>query len=312
MDKIAVCIPCYNEEKTIRKVVTDFKRVLPNATIYVYNNNSTDKTVQEAVKAGAVVRHEYQQGKGNVVRRMFREIDADCYLLVDGDGSHPSESAPQMVDLILTSGIDMVMGDRLSTTYATENKRPFHTFGNKLVLKVINLLFRAHIKDVMTGYRAFSYAFVKTFPILSKGFEIETEMTIHALDKNIAFKQIPIQHKDRPRGNPSKLNTYTDGIKVLLMIFKLVWLYKPFLFWGGISLGLTLLSFVFLIPVLVAYFETGLVQRFPTLIVCVFTFIAALQAFFTGMILENIVHKNRQDFELELIKTEQRRKKKNS
>ena len=304
MDKIAILIPCYNEEKTIKKVVTDFKKALPEATIYVYDNNSTDKTAKQAKEAGAVVRHEYKQGKGNVIRRMFREIMAECYIMADGDDTYPADFARQMTDLVLNRHVDMVVGDRLSSTYTTENKRPFHNFGNFLVRKSINILFHSDIKDIMTGYRAFSYNFVKSFPVLSRGFEIETEMSIHAIDKNMATENVVIEYRDRPEGSISKLNTYTDGIKVLLTIFKLYRIYKPFWFWGMVSAFLFLLSCGFMIPVLIEYFKTGLVARFPTLIVCGFTFIAAIQSFFTGMILENIVHKNKQDFELELYKLE--------
>ena len=215
MEKIAILIPCYNEEKTITKVINDFQKHLPDATIYVYDNNSTDKTSKLAASAGAIVRHEYQQGKGNVIRRMFREIDAECYLIVDGDDTYPAENSPEMVRYVLEQNVDLVIGDRLSSTYFQENKRPFHNFGNSLVRKSINMLFHTDIKDVMTGYRAFSYLFVKTFPVLSEGFEIETEMTIHAVDKNMAIRNIIIEYRDRPCGSESILNTVSDGIKVL-------------------------------------------------------------------------------------------------
>lgn len=215
MDKIAVLVPCYNEGKTIEKVVTDFKRVLPEAVIYVYDNNSTDGTAEIAAKAGAVVRHEYYQGKGNVIRRMFQEVDAECYLMVDGDDTYPAESAREMADKVLERNVDMVVGDRLSSTYFEENKRPFHNFGNSIVRWGINTFFKNDIKDIMTGYRAFSYRFVKTFPVLSKGFEIETEMSIHAIDKNMFVENVVIDYRDRPEGSVSKLNTYSDGIKVI-------------------------------------------------------------------------------------------------
>ena len=300
MDKIAVLIPCYNESQTIEKVVTDFKRALPDAVVYVYDNNSTDNTAEIAAAAGAVVRHEYQQGKGNVIRRMFRDIDAQCYLMVDGDDTYPAEFAPEMAAKVLERNVDMVVGDRLSSTYFEENKRPFHNFGNSLVRWSINKLFHNDIKDIMTGYRAFSYQFVKTFPVLSQGFEIETEMTIHASDKNMFMENVVIEYRDRPEGSESKLNTYSDGMKVLLTIAGLFRNYKPMAFFGAISIILMLLGVVFLIPVLVEYANTGLAERFPTLIVCGFVFLTAIISFFSGMILQTIAHKNRQDFEMEL------------
>ena len=219
--KIAVLIPCYNESKTIEKVVKDYKEVLPEADIYVYDNNSSDKTDEIAKKAGAIVKYEYKQGKGNVIRTMFKDIDADCYLMIDGDDTYPKENAREMCELILEGKADMVIGDRLSSTYFTENKRPFHNFGNVLVRSLINNLFNSNVRDIMTGYRAFSYEFVKTFPVLSKGFEIETEMTIHALDKNFSLKEIAVEYRDRPAGSESKLNTFSDGFKVLKTIGRL-------------------------------------------------------------------------------------------
>ena len=302
MDKIAVLIPCYNEAVTVAKVVTDFKRVLPEATVYVYDNNSTDGTAEIAEKAGAVVRHEYQQGKGNVIRRMFAEIDAECYVMADGDDTYPAEFAREMADKVLLRQTDMVVGDRLSGTYFEENKRPFHNLGNSLVRKSINILFKNHIKDIMTGYRAFSYRFVKTFPVLSKGFEIETEMSIHAVDKNMAMENLVIDFRDRPKGSISKLNTYSDGLKVLRTIARLFRTYRPGTYFGLIALVLALLSLGFLIPILVEFGKTGLVPRYPTLIVCGFVMIAALQAFFSGQILKTIYQKNRQDFEMNLIR----------
>lgn len=298
MDKIAVLIPCYNEEKTIEKVVKDFKKSLPEAVIYVYDNNSQDKTVELAEKAGAVVRHEYQQGKGNVIRRMFREVDAECYVMTDGDDTYPAEYAPEMCHLILEKHVDMVVGDRLSTTYFTENKRRFHNFGNSIVRGSVNLLFRSKIKDIMTGYRAFSYNFVKTFPVLSKGFEIETEMTIHAVDKNMYVENVAVDYRDRPDGSVSKLNTYSDGIKVLLMIIKLFKNYRPAMFFGLLSLILFLLSAVFFFPVFITYLQTGLVEKFPTLITCGISVLAALISLFTGLLLDTINKKDRQDFEM--------------
>ena len=301
MDKIAVLIPCYNEALTIEKVVTDWKTALPEATIYVYNNNSKDDTAAIAEKAGAVVRNEYKQGKGNVIRRMFREIDAECYVMVDGDDTYPADCAREMVDKVLYRNVDMVIGDRLSSTYFEENKRPFHNLGNTVVRGSINLLFGSDIKDIMTGCRAFSYQFVKSFPVLSKGFEIETEMSIYAIDRNMFLENVIIPYRDRPEGSESKLNTYSDGIKVLLTIAKLFRVYKPLAFFGSIALVLMLLAVGFFIPVLVEFVQTGLVPKFPTLIACGFVGIAAIQSFFTGLLLESIRHKNKQDFEMDLI-----------
>ena len=300
MDRIAVLIPCYNESKTIQKVVTDFKKVLPEAVVYVYDNNSTDHTDEIAREAGAVVRYEYQQGKGNVIRRMFREIDAECYIMADGDDTYPAEFAPEMAEKVLNKKVDMVVGDRLSSTYFTENKRPFHNFGNSLVRKAINVMFKTEIKDIMTGYRAFSYQFVKSFPVLSKGFEIETEMSIHAVDKNMLLDNVIIEYRDRPEGSESKLNTYSDGFKVLKTIGRLFKNYKPLSFFGTISAILMVLALIFFIPVFSTYLKIGQVPNFPTLIVCGFAVLAAIQSLFSGMILQNIVQKNRQDFEMEL------------
>lgn len=300
MDKIAVLIPCYNEAKTVEKVVKDFKAVLPEAVIYVYDNNSTDDTAMLAERAGAIVRHEYQQGKGNVIRRMFRDIDAECYIMTDGDDTYPAEFAREMADRVLRKNVDMVVGDRLSSTYFTENKRPFHNFGNSLVRKAINLMFRTEIKDIMTGYRAFSYQFVKSFPVLSRGFEIETEMSIHAVDKNMLLDNVIIEYRDRPEGSESKLNTYSDGLKVIRTIIRLFRNYKPMAFFGSMAAVLVLLAAIFFIPVFVEYIQTGQVPNFPTLIVCGFAALAAIQAFFSGLILQNVVQKNRQDFEMEL------------
>lgn len=301
MDKIAVLIPCYNEAKTIEKVVTDFRKILPEAVIYVYDNNSSDDTALIAEKAGAVVKHEYQQGKGNVIRRMFREIDAECYIMTDGDDTYPAEFAPKMAEKVLERNVDMVVGDRLSSTYFEENKRPFHNFGNDLVRKSINFLFKNNIKDIMTGYRAFSYQFVKTFPILSKGFEIETEMSIHSVDKNMFVENVVINYRDRPEGSESKLNTYSDGMKVLMTIFRLFRTYKPMKFFGMIALILACLSVGFFVPILMEYSRTGLVPNFPTLFVCGFVMLAAIQSFFSGLILQTLRQKERQDFEARLI-----------
>ncbi len=309
MDKIAVLIPCYNESLTVAKVVTDWKTALPEATIYVYDNNSKDGTAEIAAAAGAVVRHEYQQGKGNVIRRMFREIDAEVYLMVDGDDTYPADCAREMADLVLNKQSDMVIGDRLSSTYFTENKRRFHNFGNSIVRFGINTLFHSNIRDVMTGCRAFSFDFVKTFPVLSAGFEIETEMTIHALDKNMKIDHVIIPYRDRPEGSESKLNTVSDGMKVLRTILTLHRNYKPYSFFGIISAILAALSVGFFIPILITYIKTGLVPNFPTLIVCGFTAIAALLSFFSGLQLQNAVQKNKQDFELERIKVNARYRK---
>lgn len=309
MDKIAILIPCYNESLTVEKVVREWKQALPEAVVYVYDNNSTDNTAELAEQAGAIVRHEYQQGKGNVIRRMFREIDAQVYVMVDGDDTYPADRAQEMVDLVLNYQSDMVVGDRLSSTYFTENKRPFHNFGNTVVRFGINTLFHSNVSDIMTGCRAFSFEFVKTFPVLSAGFEIETEMTIHALDKNMKIDNVVVPYRDRPVGSESKLNTVSDGIKVLGTIFRLHRSYKPYSFFSLISALLMVLAVAFFIPVLITYLKTGLVPNFPTLIVCGFTVVAALQSFFTGLQLQNSVQKNKQDFEMERIKVNWRYRK---
>lgn len=312
MDRIALLIPCYNEEKTIGKVIADAKKHIPEAVIYVYDNNSTDSTVKIAKEAGAIVRYEHQQGKGNVIRRMFREIDADCYLMTDGDDTYPLEYAKEMAEKVLENQVDMVVGDRLSSTYFTENKRPFHNMGNSLVRSSINWLFDCDIKDIMTGYRAFSYNFAKTFPVLSKGFEIETEMTIHAVNNNMAIDNVIVEYRDRPEGSVSKLNTYSDGFKVLFTIVRLFRNYKPFKFFTLISAVLAALSIGFFIPVLVAYVRTGMVDKFPTLFVCCFVMLAAIQSFFAGLILSNDAMRSRRDFEfrLNLIEAVKRQKEK--
>lgn len=313
MDKVAVLIPCYNEEQTIAKVVRDVRNALPEATVYVYNNNSTDRTAELAEAAGAIVRHEYQQGKGNVIRRMFREIDAECYLMIDGDDTYPLGCAGEMVRRVMEHHADMVVGDRLSSTYFTENKRPFHNFGNSLMRTGINRLFHADIKDIMTGYRALSYEFVKTFPVFSKGFEIETEMTIHAVNYNMQVENVVVEYRDRPEGSVSKLNTYSDGAKVIHKMLQLYRNYKPLRFFGSFCLLLVLLAVVLMLPVFSEYFKTGLVPRFPTLIVCGFMVLAGIQSFFAGMILEVLAAKDRRDFEYRLarISGEKRRKKEN-
>lgn len=297
MDKIAVLIPCFNEEKTIKKVVNDVKSALPEAVVYVYDNNSTDRTAELAVEAGAVLRHEYRQGKGNVIRRMFREIDAQCYLMIDGDDTYPLDCAKELVDKVLNYNADMVVGDRLSSTYFTENKRPFHNFGNTLMRTSINSLFHTDIKDIMTGYRAFSYEFVKTFPVVSSGFEIETEMTIHAVNYNLQVENVVVQYRDRPEGSESKLNTFRDGMRVIRKMLQLYKNYRPIRFFGLIALLLVLVALALFVPILGEYLDTGLVPRFPTLIVCGFMVLAGIQSLFAGMILDGTVAKDRRDFE---------------
>lgn len=306
MDNIAVLIPCYNEAKTIEKVVTDFRKVLPEAIVYVYDNNSTDDTAVLAEHAGAVVRKERIQGKGNVIRRMFGEIDARVYVMVDGDDTYPAEHAPAMVDLVLYQQSDMVIGDRLSGTYYTENKRPFHNFGNSFMQKRINALFGSSIRDILTGYRAFSYRFVKTFPVLSQGFEIETEMTIQAIDKNMVIDNIVIDYRSRPADSESKLITVKDGIRIIMTMQRMYRNYRPLEYFGKRAFFLAALSVAFFLPVLGDWFATGLVERFPTLIVCGFVFIAAIMSLFCGLLLDTIRQKHRQDFEHELTRAEER------
>ena len=306
MDKIAVLIPCYNEEKTIEKVVKDFQTDLPEATIYVYDNNSNDKTCEIASKTGAILRYEKKQGKGNVVRTMFREIDAECYILVDGDDTYSTKDSKKMCEKVLNEKTDMVIGDRLSSTYFQENKRPFHNIGNLLVKKLINRIYKSNIRDVMTGYRAFSYKFVKTFPILYKGFEIETEMTIHALDKNLNIENMIIGYKNRSEGSKSKLHTYSDGAKVIKAIGSLYKNYRPFSFFSWLSVLFFLVGTLLLIPVLIEYSNTGLVPRMPTFLASVFFYICMLQSFFVGLILQTISKKNKQDFEMKLNEYEEK------
>ena len=308
MDKVAVLIPCYNEEQTVSKVIEDVKEALPEARIYVYDNNSTDDTAKLAAQAGAIVRREYKQGKGNVLRRMFREIDAQCYLMIDGDDTYPLDCAREMVDKVLCRNADMVVGDRLSSTYFTENKRPFHNFGNSLMRMGINGLFGSDIKDIMTGYRALSYEFVKTFPVFSKGFEIETEMTIHAVNYNMQVDNVVVEYRDRPEGSVSKLNTYSDGLKVLRKMLQLYKNHKPLPFFGGLGLILILIALIFMLPIIGVYLDTGLVPRFPTLIVCGFMVLAGIQSFFSGMILEVMAAKDKKDFEYRLNRIHENRK----
>lgn len=299
--KIAVLLPCYNEASTIAKVVTDFRAALPEADIYVYDNNSTDGTAQVAQQAGAIVRHEPVQGKGNVIRRMFREVEADCYLMADGDDTYPAEQARQMVSPILEEHVDMVIGDRLSSTYFEQNKRPFHNGGNRVVRWLIRRFWHTDIHDIMTGYRAFSRTFVKNFPVMSGNFEIETEMTIHALDRRFLLREVPVAYRDRPQGSVSKLNTFSDGISVLKTIVLLYKEYRPLRFFSWLAAFLTLAGVLLLIPVLVEYFHTGLVPRFPTLIVSMFLLLAALLSLFTGLCLDVIVTKDRKNYELRLL-----------
>ena len=301
MDKVAVLIPCYNEGKTVKKVVEDFRKVLPEAKIYVYDNNSTDDTVEKAKEAGAIVRFERKQGKGNVIRTMFREINALSYIMVDGDDTYPAENAPEMIDLVLNEKVDMVIGDRLSSTYFTENKRKFHNFGNILVRKLINQIYRSDIRDVMTGYRAFSYNFVKTFPVLSKGFELETEMTIHCLDKNLNIRNCIVEYRDRPQGSSSKLNTIQDGCKVLRTIVSFYKNYKPLSFFTLLAAGMFAIGTAFLIVVLNEFFQIGLVNHLPSFIACIFFYLAGVHSTFVGIQLDTACKKTKQDFEMRLM-----------
>ena len=299
---IAVLLPCYNEEPTIGKVVADFRTALPEADVYVYDNNSTDRTAEMALAAGAIVRKEPVQGKGNVIRRMFREVEADCYLMADGDDTYPAEQALQMVKPVLEEGVDMVIGDRLSSTYFEENKRLFHNNGNRVVRALIRHFWHSDIHDIMTGYRAFSRRFVKTFPVMSGSFEIETEMTIHALDKRFLLREVQVEYRDRPEGSVSKLNTISDGLSVLKTIFVLYKEYRPLRFFAWLALLLTVVAVVLVIPVLVEYFQTGLVPRFPTLFFSLFLLLGAMMSIFTGLCLDVIVTKDRKNYELQLIK----------
>lgn len=300
MDRIAVLIPCYNESKTIEKVILDYKKALPEATIYVYDNNSSDHTDEIARNAGAIVRYEHRQGKGNVIRTMFREIEAECYLMTDGDDTYAAEDARAMVQKVLDEGYDMVIGDRLSSSYFTENKRPFHNTGNVLVRKLVNCFFNGEITDIMTGYRAFSPMFVKSFPVLSKGFEIETEMSIHALDKNLALVSIPVGYRDRPEGSVSKLNTFSDGFKVLKTIARLFKDYKPLLFFSIVAAVFMLVAVVMLIPVLIEFYQTGLVPKLPTFVASCFMALFSLLSFASGLILDTQTKASRQNFEIQM------------
>jgi glycosyltransferase involved in cell wall biosynthesis len=282
--------------------VNDYRAVLPDADIYVYDNNSVDHTDDIARDAGAIVKYERRQGKGNVIRSMFRDIEADCYLMIDGDDTYPAENAVELCKYVLEYGADMVIGDRLSSTYFAENKRPFHNFGNVIVRKSINTLWhpKEEILDVMTGYRAFSPLFVKSFPILSKGFEIETEMTIHALDHNLLVKSIPVMYRDRPQGSVSKLNTYTDGMKVLLTIFNLYRDYQPLKFFGLLGALLILISLGMFMPVFMEYLRTGLVPRMPTLVISAFFMLAAIMSLVCALILDTNAKNTRKNFEIQM------------
>lgn len=292
---IAVLIPCYNEEVTIGKVVADFKTALPMADIYVYDNNSSDQTARIATDAGAIVRREPRQGKGNVIRAMFQDIDADVYVMADGDDTYPADVAPEMVRKVL-EGNDMVIGDRLSSTYFAENKRPFHNIGNRVVRGSINCLFHAHVTDIMTGYRAFSFSYIKTYPIQAVGFEVETEMTIHSLDKNLRLYEMPVQYRDRPEGSVSKLDTVGDGIKVLATIFRMIREYKPLPFFGGLGTVTGLVGLGFLISVMIDFWHSGLVERFPTLICSVLLILAGLLCIATGIVLDVIAKNDRKSY----------------
>ena len=296
---VAILIPCYNEAKTIAKVIDGFHAQIPTAKIYVYDNNSTDDSAKISKKHGAILKAEHHQGKGNVIRSMFRDVEADIYIMVDADNTYDATDVIKMISLI-SSGADMVIGDRLNSTYFKENKRFGHNFGNVLVRKTINIIFRTKIQDVMTGYRAFSRRFVKTFPALSNGFQIETEMTIHALDKSMNIETIPIKYKDRSKDNPSKLHTIRDGIKVLLTIFNMIREYKPLPFFSIISLFLLIVSIIFGLPIFLEYSQTGLVPRFPTLFISTMFLILSFLSFSTGLILDLIARKHRQLFEVNL------------
>ena len=298
---IAVLLPCYNEEVTIGKVVRDFKAALPGATVYVYDNNSTDRTAEIAAAEGAIVRREPRQGKGNVIRAMFEDIDADVYVMADGDDTYPADAAPAMVAKVL-DGYDMVIGDRLSSTYFQENKRPFHNFGNRLVRGSINGLFGAHVTDIMTGYRAFSFTFVKTYPVLSRGFEVETEMTIHSLNNNLRLYEMPIQYRDRPEGSVSKLDTVGDGIKVMSTIFRMIREYKPLPFFGGLGLIIGIVGIVLCGTVTFEFAKTGVVTHFPTLIGAVMLVIAGLLLIIAGIILDVMAKNDRKTFVIDTNK----------
>lgn len=307
MKKTAILIPCYNESKTIEKVVTDYRKAFPDADIYVYDNNSSDGTDEIARKAGAIVRYEHKQGKGNVVRSMFRDIEADVYIMVDGDDTYPAEDAVKLARLVEEKGADMAIGDRLSSTYFEENKRPFHNTGNRLVRGLINRFYSANVRDIMTGLRAFSWDFVKSFPVTSKGFEIETEMTIFALDNNMNLAEEPIEYRDRPAGSESKLNTVSDGVKVLKTIGTLLRDTKPFAFFTWISLILFIITLAFFIPIMVSFVQTGRVDKIPTLIMTGMLGVLTMLCFFTGVILTSLRKNQKHEFERDLTILRQER-----
>lgn len=307
--KTAVLIPCYNEELTIKKVILDFKKALPKADIYVYDNNSTDNSYEIAKDTGAIVKREYRQGKGNVVRSMFRDIDADCYILVDGDDTYPAEASKEIEELILSKKADMVIGDRLSSTYFEENKRRFHNSGNKLVKKLINTIFKSDISDIMTGMRGFSYEFVKSFPISSKEFEIETEMTIFALNHNFLIKELPIEYRDRMDGSESKLNTFSDGYKVISLLFGLFRDIKPLFFFSLVTLVLLIIAGLYFFPILIDFYRTGFVEKVPTLITVGVVAIVAVIIFFTGVVLHVIRKQHDENFEHHLNLIAQNKKR---
>ena len=295
--KIAVLIPCYNEELTVEKTVSDFKHVLPNADIYVYNNNSKDRTKELALKAGAIVKDEYRQGKGAVVRSMFRDIDADVYIMVDGDDTYPAEEVEGLITPVLEGKADMVIGDRLSSTYYTENKRPFHNFGNSLVKGLINFLFKSNLNDIMTGYRSFSKKFVKCMPVMSDGFQIETEMTIFALTNNMQVVNVPITYRDRPEGSESKLNTFSDGYKVLLTLFNLFKDNRPFLFFGCLSLIIFIVGLIVGVPVIDEFIKTAYITKVPSAVLAAALMINSLLLLSVGIILDAIKNQKRYLFE---------------
>lgn len=307
--KTAVLIPCYNEELTIKKVILDFKKALPKADIYVYDNNSTDNSYEIAKDTGAIVKREYRQGKGNVVRSMFRDIDADCYILVDGDDTYPAEASKEIEELILSKKADMVIGDRLSSTYFEENKRRFHNSGNKLVRKLINTIFKSDISDIMTGMRGFSYEFVKSFPISSKEFEIETEMTIFALNHNFLIKELPIEYRDRMDGSESKLNTFSDGYKVISLLFGLFRDIRPLFFFSLVTLVLLIIAGLYFFPILIDFYRTGFVEKVPTLITVGVVAILAVIIFFTGVVLHVIRKQHDENFEHHLNLIAQNKKR---
>lgn len=287
---IAIILPVFNEEFALQKVIDDIKTLIDtrfNYKIFVVDNNSIDKSKEIALKNNCIVINEYRQGKGYVLKRAFEDIDAKCYICVDADDTYDLSEINNFISLVINENYDMIIGDRLSTDYYTENKRKFHNFGNNLIRLFINKMFKGNITDMLTGFRAFSKKFVKTFPITSDGFQIETEMNIHLLDNNYRYKCIPISYKDRDASNPSKLNTYKDGFKVIHMLLQMFKEYKPNWYYGIISLLLTVISTIFLIPVLSNYNNTGMVLRFPTLIVCCFTYLIAFLFFFIGIILNN-------------------------